>query len=437
MKWLTLTNLIATLTLTTSAASQASAQEPAQARSAPQAGALSLEQALQQARQHNETWELTSLRIESAQQSVLLARSALFPRVGAAASVTRNPELVELQGRVIQPLYSWSASADASLVLLDATVWSQMSQARAQVEQARADATWQRATLEFEVVQTWTMLWAMQEQVALLDEILALRQEDVARAQALVKVERGLPLDVKRASADLLETTQRRLVIEASRADLADSLAALMGRDSGEEIRAAATPSGVAAPLDQQPQDLSQRADFRARQRAIDAAEYAEEAQARAWFPTLGLSAGASLGPPTLSRPNGGFWSVTLGASWAIFDGGARSHRADLLATQTQTLRVQQTLLLRQEGAALRAARRQYEVARASAPLLTARSENAQEALRLAKLRYSAGTASSLEIRDATASILDARTALLNNELAVHIARARIQFLQDSAREDE
>ena len=61
--------------------------------------------------------------------------------------------------------------------------------------------------------------------------------------------------------------------------------------------------------------------------------------------------------------------------------------------------------------------------------VIDARVKNSEEALRLAKLRFAAGTASSIEIRDATSALLDARSAHILNRLNIKLALARYDYL--------
>jgi outer membrane protein TolC len=90
---------------------------------------------------------------------------------------------------------------------------------------------------------------------------------------------------------------------------------------------------------------------------------------------------------------------------------------------------LQQSLALRQERAELVRIQRQVELARASEEVIAARVKNSEEALRLAKLRFAAGTASSIEIRDATSALLEARSAHILNRLNIRLAMARYEYL--------
>ncbi|MEC9441126.1 MAG: TolC family protein [Myxococcota bacterium] len=392
---------------------------------------LGLDVAIERAEQQNETWQITEQRITQARARVEQARTAFYPTVQAGASVTRNPSAVELNGRVILPVYSWEASAGAGITLFDGTRMPEVARANASMESERARAEWQRATIQFEVASAWYTLAATQAQIELLEEILVLREQDVERAEALVRGERAVPLDVSRARADLLATQQQRLDAIAARQDAADALAVLLGQEADGALLASGGVEALETPATLPAQDVSleERADFQATARAIDAAAQAEEAQSRRWWPTVDLGANALIGPPALTRPNGYFWSITLSANWVIYDGGLRRLQLDELSSRTEELRLQQSLVLRQERAELVRIRRQIELARASEEVIDARVKNSEEALRLAKLRFAAGTASSIEIRDATSALLDARSAHILNRLNIKLALARYDYL--------
>lgn len=394
---------------------------------------LGLKAALSEARSSNEEWEVARVRIARARAAVRQAKASFYPTFGLDASVTRNPEEVLIGDRVIQPLFNWSASASGGLTLYDGTRYAQIRRAQASLQEEVATAAWRKATIEFEVRRAWYVLATAQAQVGLVDDILALRRQDLKRAEALVAGERAVPLDVARARADLLATEQRRLELELARRNAADALTALLGRSGGKDVRVVS--------LDAVPwtsrlggAELEARADFVARSRAIDAAQKAEEAGARVWLPRLDLGANALLGPATLTRPDGFFWSITLSATWVVYDGGVRDHVLDQLSAERRELELRREQQLRAERVEVMAARRTFEVAVASRGVLLKRLENAQDALKLARKRFGAGVASSLEVRDATEQVLQARQAQLNNRLSAALAAAQHAYLAGRAR---
>lgn len=391
---------------------------------------LTLEAAQELARERNETWAIVRARVDQSRALLAGAESALWPTARVDASITRNPEEVLIGDRVIQPLFNWTASGTAGVVLFDGTLYPAIDAARADVAALEADAAWRARLVELEVANAWYALAAAQAQVELVDAFLELRREDVTRAEKLVAADRGVPLDVARAEADLLTTQQRRIEAVAARDDAADALAVLVAEPADGTLRAADAPAALAAPAQlADPGDLAAREDLAAAERAIASARLAEEAQAWAWWPTLGLSANALVGPPTLTRPNGFFWSVTLNTSWLLYDGGARLAREDALSARTRELELDLALRTRQERAAITRAARAFGVAVDSAAVLDAREANAARALELARARFSAGLASSLEVRDATAELLDVRSARLANRLRVHLARNQHDLL--------
>ena len=425
---------IATLSLISLAPSHTAwTQEQPATSSASAQKTIGLEQARERVEQRNETWQITEQRITQARARVEQARTAFYPTVSANASITRNPSAVVLGDRVILPVYSWEAAAGAGVTIFDGTRFPEVARAEASMESQRATASWQRATIRFEVAAAWYTLAAAQAQIDLLDEILVLREQDVERAEALVRGERAVPLDIARAKTDVLATEQQRLAAIAAKQDAADALAVLLGDEADGNLQAKGGVEALDAPaaLPAVGDDLSARADFKASERAIESATKAEEAQAWRWWPTVDLGANALIGPPSLTRPNGYFWSVTLSANWLIYDGGLRRHQLDELSSRTEELRLQQSLAMRQERAELTRIRRQVELAVASEEVIAERVKNAEESLRLAKLRFSAGTASSIEIRDATSALLDARSAHIRNRLTIKLAQARYAYLTE------
>ena len=391
---------------------------------------LTLEAARARARASHETWEITRLRVVQAQKEVDLAWAQFFPRVEALASLTRNPEEVTLGGRVVQPLYVWNVAGQGTIRLFDAALWARIDQAKTQLEGSRAQAMWEQRLLELEVTRAWFTLWALRRQQETFEQIVALRREDLARTQALVATQQAVRLDLERAKVDVLDLEQQLIEAVAAAANASDALALLLGEPL-ETTFVLAGPPALSEGLGGA-QGLEGRADVVARTREIEVGRLEETARFRAYFPALDLSGGASLGPPSLTRPDGSFWSVTLSLNWVLYDGGTRSLLLDQQEARTQELEVEQRLFLRQEEANLRRIWRDFEAARKAQQVLEARQENAKEAMRLTKLQYEAGLISSLEIRDANQELLDAKLVLISNVLTQYLSQAQWQALSGS-----
>jgi outer membrane protein TolC len=123
---------------------------------------------------------------------------------------------------------------------------------------------------------------------------------------------------------------------------------------------------------------------------------------------------GSTPGADGLCRQqNGGFFSdrqVGVQISWALFDGMRTKGNIDLAQAQARVAEIQ--LNLERERVALDVARARAELARARAAFAASRqnSTEADEAFRLASLRFTRGLGTQLDVTDAQFALATART---------------------------
>ncbi|MEM1349890.1 MAG: efflux RND transporter permease subunit, partial [Myxococcota bacterium] len=390
---------------------------------------ITLEESLERAKQGNEAWFITKARLEQSRASLENARAALFPDVQLDASLTRFPEPITLgDGRVIRPQYVWGLDGRVSQTLVDLTVLPEIERREALLEQQDVDRQWAERLVLLEVEQAWFTLAAAERDVEILEEILSLRSEDAERIHALVRGERAVPLDKARADTLVLQTEQAITDALAARDDAADALAALLGDDGGpSRLRAASANSALATDrgLPDAPKTILERPDFVAEQLALEANQRSTRGAQGLWYPTVGIGANASLGPSTLNNPQGFLWSVTLNATWFVFDGGARRAQIQQLEQRTRELELLRDRRARQANVELRRVRRDWGAARSAERVIAQRTRIAQRQLDLAKRRFAAGLASSLELNDASEALLSARREENANRLRQRLAEAR------------
>ncbi|HET7456062.1 MAG TPA: TolC family protein [Gemmatimonadaceae bacterium] len=115
----------------------------------------------------------------------------------------------------------------------------------------------------------------------------------------------------------------------------------------------------------------------------------------------------------TCRQQNGGFFSdrqIGVQLSWALFDGLRTKGNIDLAQAQARVAEIQ--LNLERERVALDVARARAELARARAAFAASRqnSTEADEAFRLASLRFTRGLGTQLDVTDAQYALATART---------------------------
>lgn len=133
--------------------------------------------------------------------------------------------------------------------------------------------------------------------------------------------------------------------------------------------------------------------------------------------------------PCTAAIQNGGWFSdrlIGVNISWPIFDGLRAKGNIDLAQAQTRIAELQ--LAQARENAALDVARARAELRRARALIESGRqtATEADEAFRLASLRFSRGLSTQLEVSDAQLALLTARTNEARSLIDLYLATAEL-----------
>lgn len=413
----------------------------AEARAAP----LSLSAVLAEALAHNEEAALGRARVARSKAEKRAALAGLLPQLSLSLLGRRNDEEVRLGERVVRQQYDWNAGARASMTLFDGTRYPLLGRAGTLLKATEAQAAWAQAELGFAVAQSFYTLAGARREVAIAAEAVSLRAQWLQRAEALLSSGVAIALDVARAHTQKLEAEQTRVEAMALAGDAADALATWMGRTTGEglEIADGSPPEGVDAAQvgGQAPKSPDLRAerrpDLEAARLSIEAVRDEKDAVWWRALPRLELVGDASAGRASLSSPDGLQWSVSLAATWQVFDGGGRGAELTAIDARVQ----EQTLALRraerQARSALRGALRSWQSAQAARAVAVQRVALASQVRDLAAARFEQGLASSVEVSDAAERHLIARLSESRTLTAVQVAAARWHLLRGVMRDGE
>lgn len=293
-----------------------------------------------------------------------------------------------------------------------------------------------RADLHLDVARAF---WAMVSADAVV-EVIA-RGVDRSAAHLSVARERlanGLVAPNEVASAEAQVSRQRMLLIEArNQRDLAGArLARLVGADIEQPVEAAATLVAPGAPPSPLAQLVDQARDGRAERRAIefriDAADERVVAASRSLRPTVVVAGGVDL-----ARPNPRIfpradrweesWDASLNVNWPLWDGGRRAadveraaHRADAAREQLAEFDSLVALEIREHLLALDSGR--AAVAAASDAIAAA-----GEAHRVVTARYEAGVAIQAEVLDAELALLQAELDRTRALAGIRLSEAELE----------
>ncbi len=392
---------------------------------------IALDAALEALEASNEDWQILSERIAQARARRREAVAQLLPQLSAGASLSYNGSEVVAGDRVVRREFDRSVSGSASVTLFDGAAYPEISQASRSLEATQLDVRWQQRTLRFEVERTFFELAAAQRDLAIAAQTVELRQAYVDRATALEASGIALPLDVARATVQRLEAQQALLEADTRTGVAANSLALLLGREPDAELRAAPTAATPAPPAAVSPP--GQRSDLAAGLKLIDAARALESARWWALAPRLDLRSDARYGLPSFSAPDGITWSITLGATWLLYDGGARYARLHAAQSQLREVGLRQTQQERVARADLANALRRWRTAHQAIAVAEQQVKVAREAYDMTVARAESGLATSIEVTESSDQLFRAESTLSSAQLAADVAAATFRYLNEAS----
>lgn len=407
---------------------------------------LSIDQAIAMARETApQLRRLESLR-EAARAGVDGAEAARMPRVDLTAAYSHNSDVPELstfipeQGIVtIFPNLPDKAQSAATVQLplyTGGRISSTIDAATSRLDAAGSDVLAADRDLVLETRSTFWGLVTAKERERVVAASLASYDQHLVDARN--RLELGftarnelLAVEAERKRAELQVIAARNTVelVEAN-------LRRLTGLTSGTRIEPRVEDSGsgherddIEALVELAFAERPELAALRARASAADEAADATGAGRR---PQVGLSASYEYSNPNpkilpLEGEWNDTWSVGVGVSWNVFDGGQRSAaeaeaRANANAIREQLRDVEERIRLEVTQSVLELAN-----ARAATSVARAGLEAATENERVTRDRYREGVSPSSELLDAEAITLRAGLDVAEAESAVRIAIARVE----------
>jgi outer membrane protein, multidrug efflux system len=366
------------------------------------------------------------------QQQVRITRSQEFPQItvgglGAGADI---PSLTSNNGssgssssgglNLSNPLVLGSLSLSASWT---PDFWGlYRKQTEAQRDQLLAQQWAQRAvrlTLVQQVATTYFQLRALDEQLAISQQTLKTRQDSLDLTR---KLETGgaAPLSDVRQAEQLLYTASSEIpILQQQIQQYENAMRLLLGQTPGAVAHT--DPTALAPPPTDLPtgipsQLLERRPDIEQAEAQLMAAN-ANIGVARAqFFPQLSISASGGVGGSTLSQ----FFQTNSGTAYGlgqlaqpIFEGGKLRGQLELAKAQKDelVLTYQKTILgaFRDVSNALIAVQKERDTRVEQQKLVAA----AQDATRLARIRYQGGATSYLEVLTTDSNLFSAQLNLV------------------------
>jgi outer membrane protein, multidrug efflux system len=378
-----------------------------------------------QAAQANPTLKAGLARLTQARAIARVSEADRLPRVDGGAGATRSrpsPASVGLPaGASTHSSTLWRAQASASYeVDLFGRVASEVSAARADVQQSEALYRSLLLAIQADVAQNYFAVRSLDSELALLDQTVQLREAALQLVERRFRAGETSELDVARARTELSVTRSEAIGLSRRRAEFEHALAVLLGQMPAElalardplRFEPIAVPPGLPSEL------LERRPDIAAAERAMAAANARVGVARSAFYPRLTLTGafGFESGQVgDLLRWSSRTWALGPLAgtmlTMPIFDGGRnRALEEAARASYDETVadyRHSVLLALREVEDNLSGLRLLAEQSHEQAQAIAA----AQRAAQPSNTRYRNGFVNYLEVIDAERSVLSTQRA--------------------------
>jgi multidrug efflux system outer membrane protein len=377
---------------------------------------------------------IAQARLQEARASLQGARAELLPQIGSAADVGRSlqPEYLfpgTTRSQRTATLYDASFTANWELDFFGRNRRASES-AAALVEASEAGVHAAHTAIAAEVARNYMELRGLQRRYQVAQDSLANQRDALRLTAARLDVGRGTQLDVSRAQS-LLDSTEAALpALQAAIDQAAYRLATLTAQAPRTVAGALATPQPLpglpvtdlgALPIGTPEQLLRRRADLVAAERQLASATAGIGVATADLFPRIsltGLIGLATTRAASFGDSGSQQWALGAGLTWPVLDfGRVRSRIAASEARAQQSLASYEqtvaTALEETEGALS-----QFTHSAQQADKLASAARNAEEAARLARIRFDAGAVDFLIVLDAERQTLAARDALVLSQVS-------------------
>ncbi|MDD2765657.1 MAG: TolC family protein [Opitutaceae bacterium] len=401
--------------------------------------ALSLEDCLRLAADHQPLLAAVDAGVTAANEAVGEARAPYWPQVDLSAGYHRwqkrafLPAGLTLPGRslpeLIGPLDDWTGGLSSRVTLFDfGERRAGLDAARARLDSARADAAAARGDVRLSVQAAFYALAAAQELLTVAERNLARTEGHLALARVRREAGAVPEADVLRAQAEVAAAQLQQISARSRGRTAAGQLNTVMGRPA-ETPLAIAPPALAASPpaptdlVDAVRQAVARRPELKAEQRRVEAARAGVDGARAARAPKL--RADGSYGwNDTDFLPGTREWQVGLSVDLPVFDAGSRAHRT--ARTKAELAREQaaydsRVLQVRQE---VWAAAAELERAGDSIAATEANVRASAESLRVVRERYRSGAALITDLLDTQTALATAEAALAGARWTYLTARA-------------
>jgi outer membrane protein TolC len=409
---------------------------------------LTLRGAIEQAVQANHNLRLAKERIAQSQSKVQEATAQALPQVtmtgqfnqqnpvgpvaasgGAAGALP--PQFAAFAGTVRVNQLNTTVQATQT-VFAGFRVIDGIRMADISVEQTEAGWRQTKAEVSLQTVTNYFAALRAQGQLELAQQSVDQAKAHFDQANKFLKAGTGVKVDVLRAQTQLFQAQQQLSAAVNGRRKAYQGLNLVMGRviDSPLSLNPVAEVGDV--PLDEATavrRGLESRPDIQQLRSKRTFDELNASVQSRGTWPTVQLVGNYNMRDTQVvlgNNANQQNATVGLQMNWPLFDGLGVAAKTDQARMQVLQDDIQLDQLVQQIR--LDVTQSFLDVREASERKLLAEQSltAAEEALRLARLRYQAGVGTSIEVLDAQVGWQQAKLSLINAVFDVNVSRAKL-----------
>jgi len=260
-----------------------------------------------QALEQNQSLKAAAARVKESRAIQQVARSGLFPTVGAGFGPTREKasaaSLFEPDGVNVPAQTIWRAQATASYEAdLFGRVSDSVRAATADSQQSEDMLRSVQLALQADVAQTYFQLRELDSEIDIYAHTVDLRENTLKLTQSRFNEGETSELDVARAKSELATARSDQMTAQRQRAAAEHSLAVLLGRAPADFSMAAnpLSPIQIRIPPGMPSSLLERRPDVAAAERAMAAANSRIGVAKAAYFPSLNITGAAGAESATL-----------------------------------------------------------------------------------------------------------------------------------------
>ncbi len=398
---------------------------------------VTLEEAVELAQRHSPTLAQREGAVRTSESGERVQLGAFLPSLslssGASLSSTErfNPQT---NTTVSGSSDSYSAGLSASVDVFTAgRRGAQLRQARANTDAAQAAVIEQRFAVALQAKQTFFNVLRAEELIRLAEARVVRADQAQAAAERRMAVGSGTRSDVLRAQLERNQARQAVLQAQSQRRSAAYMLGALVGMEGPVAARYDG-PTGP-TPLALTDAELIALATGQSPAvRTAEASMLASEAGLRSsrtqYFPTLRASGGYDWFNQDAAFAGGRTsWSTRLSLSYPLFNNFSREDANERARVQVDVSRTQVESARRQARADLEGVLTSLRLAEEQITLAQEAVEVATEDLRVVEERYRLGAATSIDLLQSQAALVQTENDLVTARYDYLVARAQLEAL--------